>query len=301
MTTMPPELANSVQINSDSCMPIQSKNSTTQFSGLATESPRRDIRFQWQPPGHAIDTSNLLKFTIITAIPLHSPIPTFWQNSLKSQNYRNWEHIVLEFGGTSSTAFWNSGYHPTQVGKAIAPLYSKTEALNKGLSLAKGDIIAFLPLQCTYKHERVLTKVAELMLDPEIDLVYGNLEYHSRGKVRRVIKPGLPGRSCLEMLKNGHLPLEECVFVRREWWQFFGGLETSYHHSAGMARLLDIVTQPGLQTAYIDEVMIRSHRKTDASNTSLSRLLEEVTVFSKRNLLGVYLTNRSLHQRTPSD
>lgn len=248
-----------------------------------------------------VNPAKLLKFSLITAIPPHSPIPTFLQYSLKSQRHSNWEHIVLEYGGTSSKAMWHAGFFPTQVGKPVEPLYSKTEAINKGLSLAVGDIIAFLPRNSVYTNSDVLMKVAERMSDPEVDMVYGNLECVSRGNVRRRIKAGVPGVSSTNMLMNGLLPYEGCVFIRRDWWQFFGGLETSYQHSAGVARLLDLLAQPGFHAEYLDEVLIRSTRKTDTNTTSLSRLLEEVTVFSKRKLLGVYLTHRSLQQRNDWD
>lgn len=254
----------------------------------------------WQDSGIRVraDTSGLLKFSIVTAIPRQSPMPTFWQHSLKAQRHTNWEHIVLEYGGTSSKAMWHAGHCPDQVLKPVEPLYSRTEALNKGLALASGDIIAFLPLNSVYKHEDVFLRVAERMQDPEVDLVYGNLECVSSGGARRMIKAGAPGICGKEMLRTGLLPHEECVFIRRDWWQFFGGFETTYQHCAGVARLLDLLTQPGLEVDYMDEVLVQSARRSEAGSSSLSRLLEEVNAFSRRNLLGVYLTYRSWRQRT---
>lgn len=283
---------------------VGSEPSSTLASGRRDQEFRSSEPLNWPGDGgptRFVNASKLLKFSIITAIPLQSPIPTFWQHSLKSQRHANWEHIVLEYGGTSSKAMWHAGYCPTQVGKPVEPLYSKTEAINKGLSLAVGDIIAFLPLNCVYRNEEVLLKVAERMQDPEVDMVYGDLECVSRGNVRRHVKAGVTGISSNDMLRNGLLPFEECVFVRRDWWQFFGGLETSYQHSAGVARMLDLLAQPGFHVDYMDEVLVRTTRKAETNTTSLSRLLEEVTAFSKRNLLGVYLTHRNLHQRNACD
>ncbi len=243
----------------------------------------------------------LLKFTIITAMPLQSPISTFWHHALKTQTHQNWEHIVLEYGGTDSKAMWHAGYSRSHCAKPIVPLYSKTEALNKGLSLGTGDIIAFLPLSCVYKHKDVLSKVAQRMVNPEVDLVYGDVECVTRGKSTRVLKAGAAGASSRQLLGNGMLPFEECVFVRSDWWQFFGGLDTSFQHAAGTARLLDLLTQPGLRIDYLDEVLVRSVRKSDASNSNLVRMREDVIAFSKRKLLGTYLTHRSLQQRHLSD
>lgn len=245
--------------------------------------------------------TGLLKFTIITAIPLHASIPTFWHHPLKNQRYRNWEHIVLEYGGTRSKAMWHSGLSPTHVSKPIDPLYSKTEALNKGLGLATGDVITFFPLNSSYRHADVLSKVAERMENHEVDLVYGDMECISKGNAKRLLKAGLPGLSGQEMLKGGMLPFDECFFVRRDWWQFFGGLDTNYQHSAGTARMLDFFTQPGLQVAYLDEALIRIAQPSNNNGSNLSRMLEEVTAFSKRKLLATYLTSRGLQQRSSWD
>lgn len=301
MTTMPPEAPYFTHAPDSGSPTSRSENNPSKDPDGYYVSSTIDAFSAWNSSSVQADLSNVLKFTVITAIPPQCSIPTFWHHALKTQTYRNWEHIALEFGGINSKATWNSGSHRTHVSKPTDPIYSRTEAINKGLSLALGDVIAFLPLNCTYKHEGVLSKVAECMLDPEVDLVFGNLECVSRNSAARVMKPGIAGLSCLEMLQNGLLPFEECVFVRRDWWQFFGGLETSYQYSAGMARLLDLLSQPGLQARYLDEVLIRSHRKAESNSTNLARLLEDVTIFSKRKRLATYLTHRSLYQRPTCD
>lgn len=298
---MPPDAPYFKRARDDGSPKPRSENAPPNDTDGQDVSSTANALTAWESTGVKTDLGNMLKFTVITAIPPQCSIPTFWHHALKTQTYSNWEHIALEFGGIHSKATWNSGSHRTHVSKPTDPIYSRTEAINKGLSLASGDIIAFLPLNCTYKHEGVLSKVAECMLNPEVDLVYGNLECVSKTSAARVLKPGIEGISCQEMLQNGLLPFEECVFVRRDWWQFFGGLETSYQHSAGMARLLDLLSQPGLQARYLDETLIRSHRKADSNNANLARLLEDVTIFSKRKLLATYLTHRSLHQRPACD
>lgn len=243
------------------------------------------------------NASDLLKFTVITAMPMRSTVTTLWHHALRSQLHKNWEHIVLEYGGTESKAVWHAGNSSTKSGNAIVPMYSKTEALNKALSLGSGDIIAFLPLNCVYKDKHVLSRVAQRMIDPEIDLVYGDVECVIGGNSVKTFKAGKAGIAPQLLLKNGMLPSDECVFVRSDWWQFVGGLDSRLQHVAETARILDFLAQPGLQVDYIEEVLVTSTRNIDSSSNHFSRVREEVSEFSKRKLLGAYLMHKSRQQK----
>lgn len=246
--------------------------------------------------------SPLLKFSIITAVPLQTRLKSVWKHSLQMQKHRNWEHTVLEYGGPQSRATWSSGLYSETTVKPTAPLYSRTEALNKGLELASGDVISFLHPHCTFRHNEVLEQVAQIMEDPELDLVYGNVECFGRTGGLKLMKAGntaslIPG----DAVKTGQLPHEECLFVRRDWWDYLGGLETSYQHSAGTARILDLFAQPGLHVGYIDNAMMSCQRARESNAFNVQRWLDEIRVFSKRKLLFQYITTKGLRQRCDCD
>ncbi len=65
-------------------------------------------------------------------------------------------------------------------------------AMNKGISLATGDVIGFLNSDDTYSSNDILHNVSKLLLkDEEIEVVYGDINYvDSRGRIKRKWRTG---------------------------------------------------------------------------------------------------------------
>jgi glycosyltransferase involved in cell wall biosynthesis len=96
--------------------------------------------------------------------------------SIRSQEYRNVEHIIVDGASTDDTV---------QIIKKLEGKYSvrwiseadksPTEAVNKGLRLAKGDIVSLLPADCFYFPWTALTVVKGFRDSPKADVVYGDI------------------------------------------------------------------------------------------------------------------------------
>lgn len=95
--------------------------------------------------------------------------------SVLSQTYPNIEHIIIDGGSTDNTIAIVREMDP----KAIIisePDEGISDAFNKGIRLAKGDVIAILNSDDYYEHNMVVERVAQVLESGRgIKLLYGKV------------------------------------------------------------------------------------------------------------------------------
>src|ERR1700761_5899979 len=96
--------------------------------------------------------------------------------SVRDQNYKNWEHIIVDGGSTDGTLAILAKYPHLKV--RSGPDAGQADAMNKGIEMASGDIISFLNADDYYFPEAFL-KVAEAF-DDQTDFVVGNVLVKSK-------------------------------------------------------------------------------------------------------------------------
>ena len=98
-------------------------------------------------------------------------------NSVVSQDYQNIEHIVIDNNSNDGTFEAINEFK-----NEIALIVSEKDdgiydALNKGLSLANGDIVGFLNSDDVLKKRNTISTIVENLILHNVDSVYGDLQY----------------------------------------------------------------------------------------------------------------------------
>ena len=145
-----------------------------------------------------------MNFSVITICYNNESLIESVINSLSNQVHCTYEHIVIDGGSTDST-LKNLNRHKDKISILLSePDDGIYDALNKGFSLANGDIIGIHHTDDTYYDSHVLYNVAKAFEKTNADYVYGDIEMIlSNGKVRRhweskVFKNGI--------IKSGQIP-----------------------------------------------------------------------------------------------
>jgi GT2 family glycosyltransferase len=95
--------------------------------------------------------------------------------SVTSQTYQPIEHIVVDGGSTDGTLEFIQEYHPSHRFRWITgPDNGMYEAINRGISIAQGEVLAYLNSDDLYLPWSVEVAVHALR-QPGIELVYGDL------------------------------------------------------------------------------------------------------------------------------
>jgi glycosyltransferase involved in cell wall biosynthesis len=159
------------------------------------------------------------------------------------------------------------------------------DAMNKGIGLASGDVIAILNADDFYADEKVLERVAKAFEDPCVEACYGDLVYVKtgskfgvRGSERRTSKGFTVVRYWKTMPYHpdrfhwGWMPPHPTFFVRRSVYERYGLFNLNLGSAADYELMLRFLLKYGIKVAYIPEVLVRM-RIGGASNSSLRNRL----------------------------
>jgi glycosyltransferase involved in cell wall biosynthesis len=210
-------------------------------------------------------------------------------DSVACQEHPDVEHIVIDGGSTDGTQE-QIRLHGRRVTLSISErdrgIY---DAMNKGIARATGDVIAFLNADDEYLHPHVLSRVAEVMQQSEVDACYANLFYvdpHNTDKVVRVwrSRPYVRG-----LFKKGWMPAHPTLFVRKHVFDRLGNFDLSFPQQSDFDLTMRFFELGGISSQFVPEYWVRM-RAGGVSNRSLKTVVRgnrEAWLICKKNNLKV--------------
>jgi glycosyltransferase involved in cell wall biosynthesis len=149
--------------------------------------------------------------------------------SIKNQTYPRIEHIVIDGGSTDETLDILRKYSDSLVWVS-EPDKGQYDASNKGLRMAKGEILGWLMADDTYMPWAVETAVKFLVENPDVAMVYGKCPFiDEEGKV---IREFASEPFDLARLVRGNIIPSPAVFFKKEILDSVGYFDTNLYMSA---------------------------------------------------------------------
>ncbi len=217
-----------------------------------------------------------LKISILTPSYNSKPFIERAINSVQTQKYQNWEHIIVDGESTDGSV---------EIIKKFPSIHwvseadkGQSDAMNKAFQMSSGDIIGYLNADDFYE-ERIFSKVSAYFEKySECQFLTGKLIKIENEK-REIRVPEIKLRSILELRKK-KFPLNPVsYFYRREVQESLGDFPTGNHLTMDYWFLLRVYKD--YEIHYLDEIFgyFDSHGKnktsTHPSFISLVKLREE--------------------------
>ena len=185
-------------------------------------------------------------------------------DSCLEQDVRDAEVIVVDGASTDDTVAV-LGEYGDRVRWSSQPDTGQAQAVNRGVTAAAGDVIAWLNSDDFYPSPRVLPAVLEAFRDPAIDVVYG------RGRMVDADEQTLRAtrsralRSAADLLvRPSGLP-QPAVFFRRQLFLEVGGLREDLHYALDYDLWLRMFPR-ARATRFLDEELACARYHADAKS-----------------------------------
>lgn len=190
-------------------------------------------------------------------------------NSYAAQDYEAKEWVLID--GASQDATLETVKRQLTKNDVLLsePDQGIYDALNKGIQLATGEVIGILHSDDLFASNEVLKNVAQLFKsNPELEAVYGDLEYVDRNDISKVIRNWKSGMFSLKELEKGWMPPHPTLFIKKECFKNFGNYNLSYKSAADYDLILRLFYKYQIKVAYLPQVLVKM-RVGGLSNKSL--------------------------------
>ena len=183
-----------------------------------------------------------MKISIITPTFNSDKIIARNINSILSQSYNNYEHIIIDNLSSDNTIltikdlFENSG-KTKQLNIISEKDNGIAEAFNKGIKESNGEIIGILNSDDYYYDETVLEKIADAFREKNILYLHGNIYFHDPIYGSNVRKPLMC--SITQALPFNH----PTMFFRKEVYKEYGGFDTGYNYAMDFEIICRLIKQ----------------------------------------------------------
>lgn len=208
----------------------------------------------------------LVKLSIITACFNSADTIRDTIESVLAQDYADLEYIIVDGKSTDDTLKIVNEYAP-RISKVVSEkddgIYF---ALNKGISLATGDVIGILHADDLYTGRTVLSCVMEKM--QIADAVYGDLQYVDRSNTNKIIRNWKSGHYHAGLFRKGWMPPHPTFFLKKKCYGQHGVFNTTFKTAADYELMLRMIHKHGISVAYIPEVLVKM-RVGGVSNVTL--------------------------------
>lgn len=228
-----------------------------------------------------------MKISIITTTFNSASTVADTFRSVLAQTHKDIDYIVVDGVSTDNTLDIIKEYEPMFEGR-MRWMSEKDngvyEAMNKGIRMAKGDVIGFLNSDDFYYDEHVLEDINRAMDGQPLDCVYGDLKFVKADDTSSVVRIWRGSQYKKGAFRRGWHPAHPTFYARRECFGRLGMFNTRFPVSADFDLMLRFIEMGGLRNRYIHRyfVMMRyggestgSLRNIIRGNLAIMRTLRE--------------------------
>ena len=188
--------------------------------------------------------------------------------SVLAQSYDDIEYIVIDGASTDRTLSIIEKYRSKIqifISEKDDGLY---DAINKGISLATGNVIGILNADDLFASHDVIEKVSEIFLhQPNIDGVYGDLNY-IHPQTRKIIRKWRSKSTTYLDINQGWMPAHPTLYLKKTLFNKFGNYALDLGTAADYDLILRYFYTNKIKSAYLPILMVNM-RSGGVSNQSI--------------------------------
>ncbi|MCZ2141764.1 MAG: glycosyltransferase [Bacteroidia bacterium] len=214
-----------------------------------------------------------MKVSIITVVLNNCLYVKDAIESVINQSYNNIEYIVIDGGSTDGSIEIIQSY-----ASEISTIISETDngiydAMNKGLSIATGDIVAFLNADDFYTNSEVIQNIVNEFRNSSIDACYADLDYISRTDKNKIVRKWRSGSFNINRFKKGWMPPHPTFFAKKSIYNAYGGYNQLLNSSADYELMLRFCYVNKINVSHLNAVIVKMRLGGQSNRSLKNRIL----------------------------
>ena len=206
--------------------------------------------------------------------------------SVLKQSFKDVEYIVVDGNSTDTTLEIIQEYEP-KFGKRMKwisePDKGIYDAMNKGISMATGDVIGILNSDDFFADSKILEIIAREI--DGVDSVYGDLDFVNSENIREIVRQWKGSQYHRGAFLKGWHPAHPTFYTRKKCYDAFGGFDTSFDVSADFELMLRFLEKGQISNKYIPYTFVKM-RIGGESTGSLNKI-----IIGNKNILRAFKKN----------
>lgn len=192
--------------------------------------------------------------------------------SVSEQSHSDIEHIIIDGASSDQTIDLiqqEQGRLSVIVSEPDKGIY---DAMNKGIKLAKGEIIGTLNSDDLYADENVIADVVRRFSDSSCEGLYADLVYVDRKDPAKIVRYWKSGDYRPGSFRKGWMPPHPTFFVCREVYEKFGAFTTLLKSAADYEIMLRLIHKHHIRLSYLPRVIVRMRVGGKSNVTLMNRI-----------------------------
>ena len=214
-----------------------------------------------------------MKVSVITVVLNNKLTIADTIETVRMQQYRPIEHIIVDGGSTDGTLDVINRYKDSIARLVSEPANGVYDAMNKGIELSSADIVGFLNADDFYADENAVGQVVEAMQANNTDCCYGDLEYVARDNPKQTVRRWKSRAYRDGLFEKGWHPPHPTFFAKKYLFDKFGRFDLDFRISADYELMLRFLKKGAIKSCYIPRVLVKM-RLGGASNKNLWQIIK---------------------------
>lgn len=189
---------------------------------------------------------SIITITHNSALTLRTTI-----ESVLLQTYPDIEYIIVDGASTDGTIELVSEYEDKVDFFQSNPDKGIYDALNKGISLATGEVVGILHSDDFFTSPDVIATVVDHFQRFDVDSVFGDVCFVNSNSLNKIVRYYSSRIFCPSLFRFGLMPAHPSFYVKRSCYEKYGGYSLNYSISSDFDLLIRFLYQYRISYRYI--------------------------------------------------